>query len=196
MGCSMNYGDLPLGRHGGSVVPKRMQPRPEWHGHGSPPPSTRNSTIRRRVHHLSGPSPIAASAAYFGHGPSPGPSVPPSEVGSSGMDIRIRIRFRIVGDELMTFHYPHQQPQQQQYPRSSASPPPLPQSPALSTSTLSPPPPGQGEGEKAAMLGRDEATVGSGVIVHQDAGKAAEEERSGGEEIPPTCDSLPFGERR
>ncbi|KAF5363971.1 hypothetical protein D9756_000028 [Leucocoprinus leucothites] len=183
------------------------------HGSPPPPPGTTQSDGR---HTTSDPSPNAALADHLGHGPSPGPSVPPSEVGSSGHGYetfgvgtaRLSAREREEnGVELYLCLWlsitptnnNNQQQQQQcprQCPRSSASPPLPSHSLAPSTSTPSPPPPGWAEGEKAAMLGRSEAAVGIGMIVHQDAGKVAEEERSGGEEIPPTYDSLPFGELR
>ncbi|KAF5363976.1 hypothetical protein D9756_000025 [Leucocoprinus leucothites] len=170
-----------------ALLPGVDAPTPPHGMHGSPPPPPGTAQSDSGYTTSSDPSPNAVSADYFGHGPSPGPSVPPSEVGSSGHGYEMfgvgTARLREWGRAIpmpMAFHYPHRQ---QQYPRSSASPPLPSHSLAPSTSTPSPPPPGWAEGEKAVMLGRSEAAVGNGMIVHQDAGKVAEEERSGGEKF-------------
>ncbi|KXN88022.1 hypothetical protein AN958_07405 [Leucoagaricus sp. SymC.cos] len=83
----------------------------------------------------------------------------------------------------MAFPLPQRQQQQHPYYGSSSSPP--------GRSSASPPP----QGEKAE-LGRNATGTGSGVIVHQDGGRIPDEQGERQEEIPPTYDSLPFGDRR
>lgn len=63
-----------------------------WHIPGPPPPPPGTAQPDGECTESSDPSPIAPSAAYFGQGPSPGPSVSSADVGSSGYGQTNRFR--------------------------------------------------------------------------------------------------------
>ncbi|KAF5363427.1 hypothetical protein D9756_000030 [Leucocoprinus leucothites] len=76
---ALNDDNLPPERHEGSAPSQHRCNNAN--GHGSLSPSAQSDGGYTTS---SGPSPIAASAAYCGHGLSPGLTVPLSEIDSSG----------------------------------------------------------------------------------------------------------------
>ncbi|KAF9445223.1 hypothetical protein P691DRAFT_762702 [Macrolepiota fuliginosa MF-IS2] len=194
------------------------------HGHPgqptSPPPTSEGgyttssgppfSTSTHTVAGLAGAAAGAGAGAYFGRGPSPGPSVPPSEVGSGSGDASAHLAYlagsasspgrsakeremqsATGGGRLMVSNAGPGENGETQMPMMF----PQPQRAGASQEGVMSPPAEQQRGGEKEELGRTLDATGSSVIVHRDAGRVVPPEEEQGE-IPPTYDSLPFGERR
>lgn len=189
-----------------------------WHGHESPPTTDGEYTSSFASRNGARSPPIAVYPAYSAQGPSPGPSIPPSEIGSSGHGHSNSIGSGSMGGSTQRMSAKEREgfgnatssgrltvsnategeplmlmsmPVPMAYPYSKQLQQQQQQYQYASSS--SPPLPSPASPSSQSEKGSTTPTHSS-VIVHQDAGRLPDE--SGAEEIPPTYDSLPRNDRR
>ena len=186
-----------------------------WHGHESPPTTDGEYTSSFVGRNGARSPPIAVYPAYSAQGPSPGPSIPPSEIGSSGHGHSYSIGSGSMGESTQRMSAKEREAlgnaaSSNRLTVSNATegePPmliPVPMAYPYSkqfrqqqqhqhASSSSPPLPSSASPPSPSEKGSTTPTHSS-VIVHQDAGRLPD--ASGAEEIPPTYDSLPKNDRR
>lgn len=186
-----------------------------WHGHESPPTVDGEYTASFAGRNGTRSPPIAVYPVYSAQGPSPGPSIPPSEIGSSGhghsnsigsgsmggstqrMSAKEREAFGNAASSSGRLTVSNATEGEPLMLMSMPIPMAYPYSKQLQqqqqqyqhASSSSPPLPSPSSPSK-----RSTTPTRSSVIVHQDAGRLPDE--NGAEEIPPTYDSLPKNDRK